>query len=41
VRQDHHVEKLYRDVKVMDIVKGTGQIQRVIIARRLVGYPAA
>jgi len=25
----------------MDIVEGTGQIQRIVIARRLVGYPAA
>jgi len=41
VRQDRHVEKLYRDVKAMDIVEGTGQIQRIVIARRLVGYPAA
>jgi acyl-CoA dehydrogenase len=41
VRQDHYVEKLYRDVKAMDIVEGTGQIQRIVIARRLVGYPAA
>ena len=40
VRQDHHVEKLYRDVKAMDIVEGTGQIQRIVIARRLIGYPA-
>jgi len=28
-------------VKAMDIVEGTGQIQRIVIARRLVGYPAA
>src|SRR6266571_2916858 len=41
VRQDRYVEKLYRDVKAMDIVEGTGQIQRIVIARRLVGYPAA
>ena len=39
-RQDHYVEKLYRDVKAMDIVEGTGQIQRIVIARRLIGYPA-
>jgi len=36
---DHLVEKLYRDVKAMDIVEGTGQIQRMIIARQLVGLP--
>ncbi len=40
VRQDELVEKLYRDVKAMDIVEGTQQIQRTIIARRLFGYPS-
>jgi acyl-CoA dehydrogenase len=39
VRSDAYVEKLYRDVKAMDIVEGTGQIQRVVMARRLVGLP--
>lgn len=29
------VEKLYRDQKVYDIFEGTGQIQRVIISRRI------
>ena len=38
-RGDHLIEKLYRDVKAMDIVEGTGQIQRVIMARHLVGLP--
>jgi len=38
-RGDHLIEKLYRDVKAMDIVEGTGQVQRVIIARELVGLP--
>lgn len=33
------IEKLYRDVKAMDIVEGTGQIQRVIMARKLVNLP--
>ncbi|MCP4003402.1 MAG: acyl-CoA dehydrogenase [bacterium] len=36
-RGDHLIEKLYRDVKAMDIVEGTGQIQRVIMSRNLVG----
>jgi len=36
---DHLLEKLYRDAKAMDIVEGTGQIQRVIMARKLVGLP--
>ncbi len=34
------IEKLWRDVKALDIVEGTGQIQRLLIARRLVGYGA-
>jgi acyl-CoA dehydrogenase len=38
-RGDALVEKLYRDAKAMDIVEGTGQIQRMIIARTLVGLP--
>lgn len=40
VQNDHYVEKLYRDVKALDIVEGTGQIQRVIIARRLFDFPS-
>ena len=39
VRNDHLVEKLYRDVKAMDIVEGTQQIQRTVIARQLLGLP--
>jgi acyl-CoA dehydrogenase len=38
-RGDHLIEKLYRDVKAMDIVEGTGQIQRLIMARQLLQYP--
>jgi acyl-CoA dehydrogenase len=38
-RGDHLIEKLYRDAKAMDIVEGTGQIQRVIMARQLVKLP--
>ncbi len=34
-RGDHLIEKLFRDVKAMDIVEGTGQIQRIVIARLL------
>lgn len=33
------IEKLFRDAKALNIVEGTGQIQRVIIARKLVGLP--
>ena len=39
-RGDHLIEKLFRDVKAMDIVEGTGQIQRLIIARKLVNLPS-
>ena len=35
---DYLIEKLFRDVKALDIVEGTGQIQRLIIARRLIGH---
>jgi acyl-CoA dehydrogenase len=38
-RGDHLIEKLYRDAKAMDIVEGTGQIQRLIMARQLVQFP--
>jgi len=38
-RGDHLVEKLFRDAKAMDIVEGTGQIQRIVMARQLVGLP--
>jgi len=38
-RGDHLIEKLYRDIKAMDIVEGTGQIQRLIMARKLVDLP--
>jgi len=38
-RGDHLIEKLFRDVKAMDIVEGTGQIQRIVIARQLVNLP--
>jgi acyl-CoA dehydrogenase len=37
---DDYLDKLCRDVKVLDIVEGTQQIQRIVIARRLVGYPS-
>ncbi len=40
IRNDHYVEKLYRDVKAMDIVEGTQQVQRTVIARRLVNLPS-
>ncbi|MBI3181063.1 MAG: acyl-CoA dehydrogenase family protein [Myxococcales bacterium] len=36
-RSDRLLEKLYRDVKVLDIVEGTGEIQRLAMARKLLG----
>ena len=38
-RGDHLIEKLFRDVKAMDIVEGTGQVQRIVMARHLVQLP--
>lgn len=38
-RGDHVIEKLFRDVKAMDLVEGTGQIQRIVMARHLVDLP--
>jgi acyl-CoA dehydrogenase len=38
--RDGLLEKLYRDVRVIDIVEGTQQVQRVVVARRLVGLPS-
>jgi acyl-CoA dehydrogenase len=35
LRHERFVEKLFRDVKVFDIFEGTGQIQRVIVSRRI------
>ena len=32
---DAFLEKWFRDVKVYDIFEGTGQIQRIVIAKRL------
>jgi acyl-CoA dehydrogenase len=34
-RRDALVEKWFRDVKVYDIFEGTGQIQRIVISKRL------
>ena len=39
-RGDHLIEKLFRDVMAMDIVEGTGQIQRLVMARHLVNLPS-
>jgi acyl-CoA dehydrogenase len=35
--KEHLVEKWFRDIKVYDIFEGTGQIQRVVISRKVLG----
>ncbi len=41
VSREHLVEKWFRDVRITDIYEGTGEIQRMIIARGLLGYSRA
>jgi acyl-CoA dehydrogenase len=38
VTRAHLLEKWFRDVRITDIYEGTGEIQRMIIARTLLGY---
>jgi acyl-CoA dehydrogenase len=38
VSREHLIEKWFRDVRITDIYEGTGEIQRMIIARSLMGY---
>jgi len=38
VSRTHLLEKWFRDVRITDIYEGTGEIQRLIIARTLLGY---
>jgi acyl-CoA dehydrogenase len=35
--EDLLLEKWYRDIKILDIFEGTGQVLRVVVARQLVG----
>jgi acyl-CoA dehydrogenase len=35
LERHHFVEKWYRDIKVFDIFEGTGQIQRIVISKRI------
>jgi alkylation response protein AidB-like acyl-CoA dehydrogenase len=37
--RDHPVERYFREAKVLQIVEGTNQIQRLVIARSLTGGP--
>ncbi len=41
VSRDHLLEKWFRDVRITDIYEGTGEIQRMITARELLGYTRA
>lgn len=36
--KEHLVEKWFRDAKINDIFEGTGQINRLIVARNILGY---
>jgi acyl-CoA dehydrogenase len=38
ISREHLLEKWFRDVRITDIYEGTGEIQRMIIARSLLGY---
>ena len=37
ITRDYLVEKWFRDCRITDIYEGTGQVQRLIIARDLIG----
>ncbi|HKE12857.1 MAG TPA: acyl-CoA dehydrogenase family protein, partial [Myxococcota bacterium] len=39
--RENLLEKWFRDVRITDIYEGTGQIQRLIIARDILGYSSA
>lgn len=41
VRQDYLAEKFFRDIKIFDIFEGTGQVQRIVIGKRLFGLPSS
>jgi acyl-CoA dehydrogenase len=36
--RDHLLEKWFRDAKINDLYEGTGQINRLIVARRILDY---
>jgi acyl-CoA dehydrogenase len=38
ISRQHLLEKWFRDVRITDIYEGTGEIQRLILARSLLGY---
>ncbi len=41
VSREHLLEKWFRDVRITDIYEGTGEIQRMIVARGLLDYTRA
>ena len=38
ISREYLLEKWFRDVRITDIYEGTGEIQRLIIARQILGY---
>jgi acyl-CoA dehydrogenase len=36
--REHLLEKWFRDAKIIDIYEGTGQINRLVVARQILGY---
>lgn len=38
ISRDHLLEKWFRDVRITDIYEGTGQINRLVVARQILGY---
>ena len=41
ITRDYLAEKWFRDARITDIYEGTGQIQRLIIARDILGYSSS
>ena len=38
ISREHLLEKWFRDAKINDLYEGTGQINRLIVARRILDY---
>ena len=36
--REHLFEKWFRDAKITDLYEGTGQINRLVVARNILGY---